>query len=103
MYTQLQLARVYTRVSLNLWLHGTVCQAKYPDFVVWTQVGIHIEHVYPSVKFFDQTVEKVNEFYKYGVLPELIGKWLTRQCILPPDIQVQYHNQVTILVWILMM
>lgn len=58
-----------------------VCHLKYSDFVVWTPHGIHLERIYPDVTHFTGTMEKITLFYKYAILPELVGKWYTREFI----------------------
>ena len=33
--------------------------------------------------FFESTVEKIVEFYKQAVMPELLGKWYTKMPVMP--------------------
>ncbi len=58
-----------------------MCDVQFCDFVVWTSHGIHIERIKAATDFFQATVDKVSQFYKYGVLPELIGKWYSKKPI----------------------
>ena len=62
-----------------------ICEAQYGDFVVWTPQGIHVERIWPQWEFFQSTVDVVEEFYKQGVLPELLGKWYTKIPITQPS------------------
>ena len=48
---------------------------------------MHVERIFQDVDFFEEAVEEVTTFYKYCVLPELIGKWYSKKCVLP-DIDV---------------
>ena len=60
-----------------------VCQVDYGDFVVWTPGGIHVERILRDEDFFIDAVDKMSSFYIYGVLPEVLGKWYTKQPVLP--------------------
>ena len=64
-----------------------ICEVEFCDFVVWTPQGMHVERIFRDVDFFEEAVENITSFYKYGVLPELIGKWYSKKCVLP-DIDV---------------
>ena len=46
------------------------------DFVVWTPREIHIERIPLDIQ---TVVPQAKEFWKLCVLPELLGKWYTRQ------------------------
>ena len=50
----------------------------YCDFILWTCSDIHIERIYPDEAFWSQCVSKANIFFVNAILPELIGKWLSR-------------------------
>ena len=56
-----------------------ICEVEYGDFVVWTENGIYIERISVQKEFFIETVTKIENFYKYSILPELLGKWYTKQ------------------------
>ena len=60
-----------------------LCQAQFAHFAVWTPKGIHIERVEPCVEFFHGVVAKVQPFYLRVILPELIGKWYSKQKLTP--------------------
>ena len=50
----------------------------YVDFVVWSQETTVIERIFPDEDFFKTKVQAARDFFKYGILPEIIGKWYTR-------------------------
>ena len=56
-------------------LHAT--QSPYCDFCVWTPTELHIERITPDAHF-ESYVIKATMFFKYAVLPELLGKWFSR-------------------------
>lgn len=56
-----------------------VCNVQYADFVVWTENEVLMERISCDKGFFEAQIPKVNHFFVYGILPELIGKWYTRQ------------------------
>ena len=55
------------------------CNARYCDFVVWSPNDFFVEGIYPDVNFMDSAIEKVSVFIKVGVLPELLGKWYSKE------------------------
>ena len=60
-----------------------ICEVEYGDFVVWTEKGIYVERIFIQKEFFIQAVQKIENLYKYSILPELLGKWYTKQPVLP--------------------
>ena len=62
-----------------------VCNLTYGDFVVWTKNGIAKERICLDRHFFEQLLESVDNFFIYGVLPEVIGKWYTRKIVADAD------------------
>ena len=56
-----------------------LCQAQFAHFAVWALKGIHIERIEPCVEFFLGVMAKVQPFYLRVILPELIGKWYSKQ------------------------
>ena len=63
-----------------------ICDVPYADFVVWTEAGIFVERIFPQPNFFIKAVAEMERFYKYAVLPELLGKWYTKQPVIPSSI-----------------
>ena len=66
----------YYYYQVQLQLH--VCNMNYVDFVVWSQETTVIERIFPDEDFFKTKVQAARDFFKYGILPEIIGKWYTR-------------------------
>ena len=62
-----------------------VCKLTYADFVVWTETGLVVERIHEDASFCDDLVGDVHHFFKYGVLPEIIGKWYSRKPIADSD------------------
>lgn len=60
-----------------------ICEVEYGDFVVWTENDTFVERISVKKEFFIETVQKIEEFYKYSILPDLLGKWYTKQPVLP--------------------
>jgi len=59
-----------------------VCKRDYCDFVVWSEKdGIIIDRIEVNKEFFDSIVELLQTVFIYGILPEIIGKWYSRQPI----------------------
>ena len=58
-----------------------ICDRPYCDFVVWSSKGMIVQRIYRDKVFFEAQVNKVMHFIQYGVLPELVGKWLTRKVV----------------------
>ena len=69
----------------QLQMQLNICEVEYGDFVVWTPDGIHVERILRDEAFFTAALEKTSSFYVYGVLPEVLGKWYTKQPVLPTD------------------
>ena len=59
-----------------------ICKVEFGDFVVWTPKGINVERILCDEAFFNEAVDKMLSFYVYGVLPEILGKWYTKQPVL---------------------
>lgn len=55
-----------------------ICNVEYCDFIVWTPHGLYVERIMPDVEFWSASVAKVTEFFKIGILPEIVGKLYTR-------------------------
>ena len=55
-----------------------VCKKDYCDFYVWTEKDYHIERIYPDAEFWSTCVEKSSQFFRQCLLPELVGKFYSR-------------------------
>ena len=65
------------------------CQCLYCDFVVWSEKDIVMERIVLDVEFVESALEKATKNFKYGILPELLGKYYTR---LHPPLRIQGLN-----------
>lgn len=52
--------------------------AKYCDFIVYTEKGVHVERMEPDVSFMEDTVPRAKQFFHTALLPELLGRWFSR-------------------------
>ena len=55
-----------------------LCEAVYCDFVMWSMDELLVLQIFPDTEFINGAIEEVTSFFKYGVLPELLGKWNTK-------------------------
>jgi len=51
----------------------------YCDFVVWTEKDFVVERIAADKQFFNSAIDTVQQFFVYGILPEIVGKWYTRK------------------------
>ena len=65
----------YYQVTGQIALTG----GEFCDFVVWTPNELHIQRILPNTEFIHTQVEKAELFFKVAVMPELLGKWFTRE------------------------
>ena len=72
---QLIESHAYYQVQAQLKL----CETVYCDFVMWSMDELLVLQIFPDPEFIDGAIEEVPPFFKYGVLPELLGKWNTMQ------------------------
>ena len=70
----------------QLQLYGM--QRLYCDFVVWTEGNLHVEHIAKNEAFLQTIIPQAEKFLELCILPELLGKWLTRSrgCQVPCDV-----------------
>ena len=64
----------YYQVQAQIKLTG----AHYCDFVIWSPTKFVVLHINPDIQFISQAIDKVTNFFKLGILPELVGKWFTK-------------------------
>ena len=57
------------------------CDAKYCDFVVWRERELFIQRIYPDSAFVASALVKCELFVKVAILPELLGKWYSKEPI----------------------
>lgn len=58
------------------------CCASYADFVVWTEKQLFIQRIYPDEPFITSVLKLCNTFIKTGILPEVIGKYYSKDPVL---------------------
>ena len=68
----------YYQIQMQMQL----CHIEYGEFVVWRGGEIHYERILFDSDFMDDALEEVEMFVKLAILPELIGKWFTKQPVL---------------------
>lgn len=52
--------------------------AHYCDFVVWCPNESVVLRIDLADDFITQAFEEATAFFKFGILPELVGKWYTK-------------------------
>jgi len=62
-----------------------VCCVEYADFVVWSENAIAVERVFKDESFIQSNMLIARSFFKYGILPEIVGEWYTRTPIAQSD------------------
>lgn len=61
-------------------LQMKLCEVMYCDFVVWRVDELVNLRVSRDDEFLKEAMDRATTFFKYGVLPELVGKWYTHPC-----------------------
>ena len=65
-------------------LQMKLCDVDFCDFVIWRSDELIVNRIERDDTFLIEASDKATKFFKYGILPELVGKWYTR----PPNITV---------------
>ena len=65
----------YYQCQMQIFVTGRL----FCDFVVWTPNEMHIERIALDKELFQTLLPTAKTFWKLCVLPELLGKWYTRQ------------------------
>ena len=65
----------YYQVQLQM----KICQVEYINFVLWREEKMFVQRIVMDREFIDDAIEKTEPFIKLAVLPELVGKWFTKQ------------------------
>ena len=55
-----------------------VCDLNYGDCVIWRESELVVLRIEKDVAFLEEAMYKATEFFKYGILPELVAKWYTK-------------------------
>ena len=67
---------------------------KYGDFVVWTEEEMAMKRITIDREFYKSAADRVERFFTYGALPEIVGKWYTRKRVADKDGVVQSPSQI---------
>ena len=67
----------YYQIQLQM----KICEVEYCDFVVWSKESIFYERILINTEFIDNAIEEAEPFVKLALLPELVGKWFSRQTV----------------------
>ena len=54
------------------------CSVNYCDFVVWRENELVVQRIDPDEELMSTSLEQATLFFKFGVLPELLGKWYSK-------------------------
>ena len=66
-------------------LQMKLCEVNCGDFIIWREDELVILRIKKDEVFLK---DKATEFFKYPVLPELVGKWYTRVPLTLPDMKL---------------
>ena len=62
-----------------------ICEFQLCYFVVWSPEELHVEEINRDASFFAELVPAVDRFLVRCILPEIIGRWYTRQSVAALD------------------
>ena len=65
----------YYQVQLQM----KICQVEYVDFVLLREEEMFVQRIVMDREFIDDAIEKIEPYIKLAILPELMGKWFTKQ------------------------
>ena len=65
----------YYQVQLQM----KICQVEYADFVLWREEEMFFHRIVMDREFIDDAINHAESFIKLAILPELVGKWFTKQ------------------------
>ncbi len=54
-----------------------LCDLNYADFIIWRESELVVIRIERDFVFLEEALHKAEEFFKYGVLPELLARWYT--------------------------
>ena len=46
---------------------------------MWTEKDFVVERIAADKQFFNSAIDTAQQFFVYGILPEIVGKWYTRK------------------------
>ena len=62
-----------------------VCDVPFCDFVVRTKGDFACTRVKRNVTFTEEKLDDAKQFFIYGILPEIVGKWYSRKPVANAD------------------
>ena len=65
----------YYQVQLQM----KICHVEYADFVLWREEDMFVQRIAIDKEFIDDAINKTVPFIKLAILPELVGRWFTKQ------------------------
>ena len=71
----------YYQVQMQMF----VCKLPYCNFVVWSRTNFFVERVTFDEDFFQSKRDILQNFFIYGMMPEIVGKWYTRKPVADVD------------------
>ena len=69
----------------------SVPDLQYDDFVVYAidkakNTHLFVQRIYPDVQHWNSVLPKLETFWRICILPEILGRWYTRRCTVPPTL-----------------
>lgn len=55
-----------------------ICSVTYGDFIVWCEDELFVERISLDEQFVLDAFKAASNFFTYGILPELLGKWYSK-------------------------
>ena len=65
----------YYQVQFQMKLY----HVEYADFVRWREEDMSVQGTVMDTEFIDNAINKTVPFIKLAILPELVGRWFTKQ------------------------
>ena len=69
----------------------SVPNLQYDDFVVCAidkakNIQLFVQRIFPDVQHWNFVLPKLETFWRICILPEILGRWYTRKCTVPPTL-----------------
>ena len=80
--------RYYYQVQQHLF---SVPNLRYDDFVVCAidkakDIHLFVQRIYPDAQHWNFVLPKLELFWRICILPEILGRWYTQRCTVPPTL-----------------
>ncbi len=69
-------------------LQMKICKVEYGDFVIWRENELIVLRIEKDETFLEEAMDKADNFFKYGILPQLLANWYTKATKLQSSSQV---------------